>query len=242
MSLRDAVEGLNHRHGVAPAPEVLEAALQLCPGRIALVSSFGAEAAVLLHLLAQVDPSVPVLMLDTELLFPETLTYQQQLSQHLGLTDVRRIRPEAPEPGLHLRDTTACCAERKVRPLARALAGFDAQITGRKRFQTGQRAQMERFEWAEGRLRVNPLTDWQPAEIAAYFEAHDLPRHPLVARGYPSIGCAPCTSPVAQGESARAGRWRGEDREECGIHFAEDGRVHRAPVPAAADTDTRKAG
>lgn len=218
---------LEARFGAAPAETVLAAALDQCAGRIALVSSFGAEAAVLLHMVARIDPLVPVLMLDTELLFAETLAYQLELTALFGLGDVRRIRPEAPTPDLHLQDTEACCAERKVAPMARALEGFDGVITGRKRFQTRERRAMTTFEKVDGRLRVNPLANWTAAQIAAYFTAHELPRHPLVARGFPSIGCAPCTSPVPEGGDARSGRWRDEAREECGIHFAPDGTLQR---------------
>lgn len=221
---------LNTIFGTAPAEAALAIALDRYEGRIALVSSFGAEAAVLLHMLSRIDPTATVLLLDTLLLFPETLTYQQELTTRFGLSDVRRVTPDEsadPDRTLHHRDTTACCALRKVAPLNTALRGFDAVITGRKRYQTGQRAGMDRFELDGPRLRVNPLADWTPAQINSYFEAHALPRHPLVARGYPSIGCMPCTSKVHAGEDARAGRWRGEDRQECGIHFGADGKVER---------------
>lgn len=221
---------LSARFGAAPAESVLALALDRFEGRVALVSSFGAEAAVLLHMLSRIDPAVPILMLDTLLLFPETLAYQSDLTERFGLSDVRRITPDEatdPDRTLHLRDSEACCALRKVAPLEAALTGFDAVITGRKRFQTRHRAELPAFELEAGRLKVNPLASWSAAQVAAYFEAHDLPRHPLVARGYPSIGCAPCTSPVNAGEDSRAGRWRGEAREECGIHFAPDGRPQR---------------
>lgn len=223
---RSAAE-LEARFGAAPAEAVLAVALERCAGRIALVSSFGAEAAVLLHMVSRIDATVPVLMLDTELLFAETLAYQVELTALFGLADVRRIQPEGATPDLHLKDTEACCAERKVAPMARALEGFAGVITGRKRFQTRERRAMATFEEAEGRLRVNPLANWTAAQIAAYFTAHELPRHPLVARGFPSIGCAPCTSPVPDGGDARSGRWRDEAREECGIHFAPDGTLQR---------------
>lgn len=221
---------LNARFRDAPAEEALAVALDRYEGRIALVSSFGAEAAVLLHMLSRIDPGVPVLLLDTLLLFPETLDYQQELSAHLNLRNVRRITPdERPDPdrSLHTRDSQACCDLRKVAPLQKALEAFSAVITGRKRFQTGQRTALARFEHDSCHLKVNPLADWSASQIAAYFEAHALPRHPLVSKGYASIGCAPCTSPVAPGEHPRAGRWRSEARQECGIHFGADGKVER---------------
>ncbi len=200
-------------------------------GDAALVSSFGAESAVLLHLVAQADPSVPVLFLDTGKHFPETLAYCDTLVARLGLTNVRTIAPDAET--IEKRDATGlrwsydpdgCCEIRKVVPLEKALAGFDASITGRKAFQASTRNALPRFELDGDRLKFNPLADWTKADIDAYFAAHDLPRHPLEAQGYLSIGCAPCTSIVKPGEDPRAGRWRGWEKTECGIHTAvEDG-------------------
>ncbi|MBL8655999.1 MAG: phosphoadenylyl-sulfate reductase [Altererythrobacter sp.] len=198
-------------------------------GEVAMVSSFGAESAVLLHLVGSIDPGVPVLFLDTGKHFPETIAYRDGLVDRLGLTDVRVVKPEAAElaardaNGLRWSfDPDGCCEIRKVRPLAKALKGFDASFTGRKAFQAATRAALPRFEIdnsdAQGRLKINPLIDWSASQIAGYFILHDLPQHPLIARGYPSIGCSPCTRPVAAGEDARAGRWAGWDKVECGIH------------------------
>ncbi|MEM7547328.1 MAG: phosphoadenylyl-sulfate reductase [Pseudomonadota bacterium] len=206
--------------------------------RVALVSSFGAESVALIHLVAKVAADTPVIFLDTEMLFPETLAYQARLARELGLTDMRIIRPDPgaaqlddPARTLHQRDTDACCHLRKVAPLARALDGFDGWITGRKRFQGATRAALSPVEVDEaGRLKLNPLADWDAQRIRAYMKTHDLPPHPLVAQGYPSIGCAPCTSRAAPGEDPRAGRWRGEAKAECGIHFV-DGKPVRGNQP-----------
>ena len=198
-------------------------------GRIGIVSSFGAESAALLHLVAQVDKAIPVLFLDTLKHFPETLDYRDALVAHLGLSDLRILTPDEAEladrdeSGLRWSyDPDGCCDLRKVRPLARALAGFDATLTGRKAFQAATRADLPRFEIdtsdAAGRLKINPLIDWDAARIEDYFVQHNLPRHPLVERGFPSIGCAPCTHKVAPGEDPRSGRWKGWDKVECGIH------------------------
>ncbi len=198
-------------------------------GETAVVSSFGAESAVLLHLIGTLDPGVPVLFLDTGKHFPETIAYRDRLVERLGLGDVRILAPDPAElaarDGNGLRwsfDPDGCCEIRKVRPLARALGDFDASFTGRKAFQASTRANLPRFELdssdAEGRLKINPLIDWSASQIAAYFILHDLPQHPLVSAGYPSIGCSPCTRQVAPGEDARAGRWAGWDKVECGIH------------------------
>ena len=205
-------------------------------GKIAMVSSFGAESVVLLHLISQADPDTPVLFLETGMLFPETLTYQRAVAETLGLTNVRIIRPDSadlflhdPDGDLHLRDADTCCALRKTKPLELALQPFDGWITGRKRHQTGDRAAMEVFEVDAGKLKINPLANWTPQDIADHMTAHDLPRHPLVAQGFASVGCAPCTTKVAPGEDPRAGRWRGRVKTECGIHFA-GGRVYPGPA------------
>lgn len=224
---------LNADLAEADAATILETALRNAhTGELAMVSSFGAESVVLLHLLSKVAPDTPVLFLETGMLFPETLAYQREVAETLGLTDVRIIRPDTldlflhdPEGDLHLRDGDTCCALRKTKPLELALQEFDGWITGRKRHQTGDRAGMEIVEVDAGKLKINPLAGWTPQDIAAYMDAHDLPRHPLVARGFASIGCAPCTTKVAPGEDPRAGRWRGRVKTECGIHFA-GGRVY----------------
>ena len=225
----DAID-LNRQYRAMETEEMLQALLEDGKaGRIALVSSFGAESAVLLHLVAQVDPGFPVLFLETGKHFPETLAYRDLLEARLGLTNLVNLHPDPDE--IAARDETGlrwsydpdgCCELRKVRPLARALAGFDATLTGRKAFQSATRANLPRFEIdssdAAGRLKINPLIDWDAERIQAYFEQHDLPRHPLVERGFPSIGCSPCTRPVGEGEDPRAGRWSGWDKVECGIH------------------------
>jgi len=200
-------------------------------GESAIVSSFGAESAVLLHLVTRFAPELPVLFLDTGKHFPETLAYRDQLAGKLGLNIVT-LQPDADElaardeNGLRWSyDPDGCCELRKVKPLAQAVKELDATFTGRKGFQSATRTGLPRFEIdttdAEGRLKVNPLANWTKADLDAYFEAHDLPRHPLEADGYPSIGCAPCTSKVMPGEDPRAGRWRGWEKVECGIHLPE---------------------
>lgn len=193
-------------------------------GRLAIVSSFGAESAVLLHLVSTIDRDVPLIFVNTQKMFGDTLAYRDELAERLGFTDLRVVRPDpyllAQRDSTGLRwsyDPDGCCEIRKVEPLRRALAGFDAWISGRKSFQAG-RASLPRFELDEGRLKINPLAGRSKADLDAYFTEHELPRHPLEAQGYPSIGCSPCTSKVRPGEDPRAGRWRGWDKTECGIH------------------------
>ncbi len=193
-------------------------------GRAAAVSSFGSESAVLLDLVAAVDRHVPVIFINTQKIFGETLAYRDALAEQLGFTDLRVFRPDphllSANDATSLRwsyDPDGCCDLRKVEPLRRALAPFDAWISGRKSFQ-GARGGLPRFELDEGRLKINPLADWDKATLDAHFETRKLPRHPLEAQGYPSVGCVPCTSQVQPGEDPRAGRWRGWDKTECGIH------------------------
>ena len=223
---RDALRLNNLFRGV-PTTEMLRTVLtEHMAGDVAIVSSFGAESAVLLHLVASVDPSVPVIFLDTGKHFPETLAYRDQLAARLGLTNLRIVAPDAEtitkkdETGLRWSyDPDGCCEIRKVIPLEKAMAGFDASLTVRKAFQASTRNALPRFEVdGVGKLKINPLADWTKADLDAYFVAHDLPAHPLVAEGYLSIGCAPCTSKVKPGEDARSGRWAGWDKTECGIH------------------------
>lgn len=197
-------------------------------GRIALISSFGTEAAVLLHMVAQIDPATPVIFLNTEKLFGETLRYRDQLQRLLGLTDIRSIKPderevEAVDPDgiLWYGNPDMCCYVRKVEPLRRAVLGFDALITGRKRFQGGERTALPLLELDDdGRIKVNPLAGWNKQDLEAYFVRHALPRHTLEADGFLSIGCMPCTDRVKPGENARAGRWRNLEKTECGIHLS----------------------
>lgn len=224
----DLAARYGHLHGADLLHPLLTGDLK---GRIALVSSFGTESAVLLHMVAGIDPGVPVIFIDTGKLFGETLRYRDRLVALLGLTDLRSPGPDPAEEaredadgGLWLRDPGACCALRKVRPLDGALAPFDAWITGRKRFQAATRTVLPAIEAADGRIKLNPLAGWSRQDLTAYLDRHGLPRHPLEADGFLSIGCMPCTDRVAPGEDIRAGRWRGRGKTECGIHR-----------PAAAD-------
>lgn len=210
----------------ASPAEIVAAALQAvgCK-RLAVVSSFGTESAALLKVAAEVDPAIPVIFLDTGWLFEETLAYRDTLVARLGLRDVRSIKPleqalsrDDPERELWFSDPDACCAIRKVEPLARALAPFSAWLNGRKRFQGGARAAMPVVEQDGGRLKFNPFANVSREEIAAIYALAGLPPHPLATKGFSSVGCTPCTSRTVSGEDARAGRWRGRPKTECGIH------------------------
>jgi phosphoadenosine phosphosulfate reductase len=196
-------------------------------GRVTIVSSFGAESAIILALVADIDRDTPVLFIDTGKLFSETLRYRDRLIARLGLRDVRTLVPEPerlaavdPEESLWLADPDACCAARKVEPLELALHGFDAWVSGRKRYHGGSRAQLPTFESdSAGRIKINPLAGWSRARVEAEFAARGLPRHPLEALGYLSVGCITCTDRVLPGEELRAGRWRGLAKTECGLHW-----------------------
>jgi phosphoadenosine phosphosulfate reductase len=214
---------LRHAHPKA----IIAKALEIFGDELALVSSFGAESAVLLHMASEVSRDIPVLFLDTGMLFGQTLDYRQQLAAKLKLTDVRDLRPRFedlaigdPNTDLWKTNTDACCHIRKVLPLDAALGGFSAWITGRKRFHGGDRMRLPVVEEANGKLKFNPLANWGKADLEAYAAEHSLPEHPLVQFGYPSVGCWPCTSPVEEGADVRSGRWAGSQKTECGIHTA----------------------
>ncbi len=221
-----ALSRLEDRFAKVKASSLLRLAIEdLFPGRIALVSSFGADSVVLLHMVAEIDPTTPVVFVDTGQHFDETLRYRDDLVARLGLTNLVLAEPDAqvaaaedPEKFLFASDPDRCCDIRKVQPLAPALDGYDAWITGRKSFQTATRSRVPLFEAEGDRVKVNPLVGWSASDILDYVRAAGLPPHPLVAKGFPSIGCLPCTSRVAPGEDARAGRWRGRTKSECGIH------------------------
>ena len=234
-----APEALSERAGQLPSAAVLDRALRTAlPAeviesalktvgreRLALVSSFGTESAALLKVMADVDPAIPVVFLDTGWLFEETLAYRDTLIATLGLRDVRSIKPlqetltrEDPDRELWFSDPDACCRIRKVEPLARALKPFSAWINGRKRFQGGARAEIPVVEDDGARLKFNPFANVSREEIEAIYRLAKLPQHPLVASGYLSVGCMPCSSRTAPGEDERAGRWRGRAKTECGIH------------------------
>jgi len=213
--------------GAAPA-EIIATALQtIGRERLALVSSFGTESAALLKVMTEVDPAIPVIFLDTGWLFEETLAYRDTLIATLGLRDVRSIKPleetlsrEDPDRELWFSDPDACCRIRKVEPLARALKPFGAWINGRKRFQGGLRAAIPVVEQDGERLKFNPFANVSREQIEAIYADAKLPPHPLAAMGYLSVGCMPCTSRTSPDEDARAGRWRGRPKTECGIHTA----------------------
>ncbi len=230
-TIAEPVAALSRRLGAAEPPSILQTVIgEIFAGRIAVVSSFGADSAVLLHLVAEVDQTTPVIFVDTGRHFPETIAHRDNLVRHFGLRDLRSVGP-SPEEAARLDadlsratwDPDGCCAFRKVAPLERALGGFDAWITGRKRFQAATRQAMPVFETDGRHVKINPLAGWSQTEIDAHASRHRVPPHPLAGRGYPSIGCAPCTSPVRLGEDPRAGRWRGLAKTECGIHRSAGG-------------------
>lgn len=219
---------LGARLEAAPPAEIIGVALKEAGrDKLALVSSFGTESAALLKFTADVDPAIPVIFLDTGWLFEETLAHRDTLTKLFGLTDVRTIHPladdlarEDKDGDLWFSNPDRCCLIRKVEPLARALRPFDAWLNGRKRFQGGDRASLPVVETDGERLKFNPLANVTQAELKALYATMNIPPHPLLASGFTSIGCMPCTSRTAPGEDSRAGRWRGRGKTECGIHVA----------------------
>src|SRR5437667_1334613 len=231
---------LRRLYGRLPAQPFLRALIeQEFRGRIAAVSSFGAESAVILALIAEIDPATPVVFLDTGWHFAETIAYRDRLVGLLGLTNLRSVTPAAADlqredrdNHLHADDPDRCCHIRKVLPLERALAGYEAWITGRKRYHGGERSQLEVLEAVDGRIKINPLAGWSQAQIAAEFRARRLPVHPLVAQGYLSIGCAPCTAQSAANDGVRPGRRIAKEKTECGIHRAKWAQAEESAPPA----------
>ncbi len=196
--------------------------------RMAAVSSFGTESAVLLHMIAEFDRALPILFLDTGLLFPETLAYRDQLQEHLGLTDIRVFTPDPadharldPDDMLWSQNSDACCGYRKVAPLQESLAGFEAWLNGRKRYHGESRSELPVVEADGPRIKINPLANFNAQDIQSYFVRHHLPLHPLQKHGFSSIGCMPCTTRTKPGENVRAGRWRDSGKTECGIHISQ---------------------
>jgi phosphoadenosine phosphosulfate reductase len=217
---------LNRRYGQTRTIDLMERCIgELFGGRIACVSSFSGQSVVLLHMVARIDPSTKVVFLDTDKHFGETLTFRDRVVDRLGLTNVHSIAPDQagvtlrdPDGMLFADDPDSCCNLRKVEPLARALAGTEAWISGRKRFQGGQHANIKIFESEGLRIKINPLAHWSVSDLSFYRSAHELPVHPLVAQGFLSIGCMPCTERAVSHRHQRSGRWRSSQKTECGIH------------------------
>ncbi|CUH82627.1 phosphoadenylyl-sulfate reductase [Tropicibacter naphthalenivorans] len=237
LDLRDRAAGLGLRYKGQAAQDVLAGVIRHdFAGKIGLVSSFGTEAAVLLHMVSRIDPYVPVIFLDTGKHFAETLDYRERLIAQLGLCNTQRVHPspagvaaDDPTGALHGTNPDLCCHVRKTLPMLAALRSLGCWITGRKRGQASTRAELPLFETQDRWIKVNPLRDWTAEDVSDYFAQHDLPQHPLMAQGYLSIGCAPCTRAVKPGEDPRAGRWADSGKTECGIHFENGKLVRKGP-------------
>ena len=222
------IDGAATRFEGRPAGDVLAWAADRFRGRVVFATGFGAEGCVLIDVIARLGLDIELLTLDTGLFFPETYALWRRLEERYGVT-IHAIRPaetveeQARSHGERLweRAPDRCCALRKVAPLEAALAGRSAWVTAIRRDQTKNRTASHAVEFDlrhPGLVKVNPLVTWTSADVAGYVRTHDVPTNPLHDRGYPSIGCEPCTSPVATGEDPRAGRWRGREKTECGLH------------------------
>ncbi len=221
--------------------QLVNAAVQHHPGRVALLSSFGAESSVLLHMVSEIAPDLPVLFLDTEKLFPETLHYRDQLVRELGLTNLQNIHPDAddiarvdPDGILNTFDKDLCCHFRKTVPMQKAFADYDIIISGRKRFHGATRSDLQYVSVQDGRVKLEPLASFTALDLSNYMITHHLPSHPLKLQGFRSIGCVPCTVQGGTDDDPRAGRWAGSDKTECGIHFSVNGEIIRTETRQAA--------
>ena len=218
------------------AEEVLRWAYSEFGDRLCLTCSWQRQSSVLVHMVSGLGLDISVIELDTELLFPETYATREALVERYGL---KLIRPgvlpiaeqhKAEGPNLWERDPDRCCHIRKVEPLERALEPYDAWITGIRREQSLTRGDAKKVEYSEryGVWKVQPIVDWNAKRVDAYCLVNEVPVNPLHAQGYPSIGCIPCTRPVAAGEDERAGRWQDSDKLECGIHAVPPAESARA--------------
>jgi phosphoadenosine phosphosulfate reductase len=208
------------------AEDVLRWAYKEFGSRMCLTCSWQRQSSALVHMVSELGLDIPIVELDTQLFFKETYETRDRLVERYGLElerpEVITVARQAIEEGPNLWETNPdrCCHIRKVEPLERALAGYDAWITGIRREQSPSRAGAQKVEWSEryGVWKIQPLVDWNAKRIEAYIYVNEIPYNPLHDVGYPSIGCIPCTRPVREGEEERAGRWAGSDKLECGIH------------------------
>jgi phosphoadenosine phosphosulfate reductase len=220
---------------------LIRATVKAFPGKVALLSSFGAESSVLLHMVSEIDQSLPVIFLDTEKLFPETLAYRDTLVSEFGLKNIRNFHPSMddlrehdPHGDLNQRDKDLCCHIRKTLPMRRALSSFDVVISGRKRFHGATRTDLQYVTEQDGKLKIEPLAGYSALDLQNYMISHQLPSHPLKLQGYRSIGCVPCTVVGGSDLDPRAGRWVDTDKTECGIHFSVNGEIIRTETRVAA--------
>lgn len=228
---RNELRRISDRFENAWPEEVLHWSLKTFGSDVAMATGFGPSGIALMHMLSRVDSSATVFYLDTDLLFPETHDLKRRLAERFGLTFTRvhsgislqeQARQESPD--LWRSNPDRCCLIRKVLPLRRFLSTREAWITGIRRDQSPTRGTIGIVHWdeANGLVKINPLANWSEEQIWQYIDINDLPYNPLHDSGYPSLGCVPCTKPVDVGEDARAGRWKGHDKLECGIHVQED--------------------
>lgn len=227
----NAIKGIHETYAGLEGRELLIPLIRDFRGRLAVVSSFGAESAVLLHMVSEVDMATPIVFLDTGKLFWETLSYRSKLIDTLGLADVRSIEPDPvdlaandPDGLLHKTNTDRCCYIRKTVPLEKALSGFDVVVSGRKRYHGGERRNLTPLVIDGARIKAEPLAGFSALDIELYMATHKLPNHPLTEIGYFSIGCEPCTVQGGSASDPRAGRWAGTNKTECGIHWTQNGR------------------
>jgi phosphoadenosine phosphosulfate reductase len=213
-----------------PAQAVLRWAVNVFHPRLTMATAFGPEGCCLIHMLAEIEPGVRIFNLETGYQFPETLQLRDRIKERYGI-EIEYVRPELPVPEyeaehggpLYRHRPDQCCYDRKVLPLRRAVVGYDAWISAIRRDQTAQRAVADTVQWDPKfeLTKINPLLSWTRNDVWKFIQEHEVPYNPLHDRGYPSIGCWPCTQAVAAGDDDRAGRWAGTAKKECGLHVIE---------------------
>lgn len=238
MALETGAQALTAAIDTLSPQKALQACVErIVPGEICVVSSFGTESAIILHMVSRIDPDIPVLFIDTGKLFEETLTYRDELATRFGLKNIQTLHPnpdhlkaDDPDGNLHQTKPDLCCHVRKTLPLIQALRPYKVWVSGRKRYHGAGRTQLDRIEIQDGKLKFNPLYNWDAPQLRDYAHQHDLPDHPLLKENYLSVGCLPCTVAVtSENNDPRAGRWPGQDKTECGIHIDADGTIKRQP-------------
>ena len=227
---RDDIAAANKElHGKSPQ-DILRWAVATFQPKLTMATAFGAEGCCLIHMFAEIDPTVRIFNLETGYQFKETLALREQIKERYGI-EVEYVRPDltveeyekehgGPIYGIR---PDQCCHDRKIIPLQRAVVGYDAWISAIRGDQTGHRASHDPVMWdAKFKLvKISPLLGWTKKEVWKFITDHDVPYNPLHNQGYPSIGCWPCTRAVGEGEDERAGRWHGTMKKECGLHVIE---------------------
>ena len=225
-SFLEKIDDLNRLYKNSSPEKILSFSIDKFESKIVYVCSFGTESAIILSMISKINKNFPILLINTNFLFPETLEYKEKLLDNLGLHNCIEVTPEKeslkiydPENNLWKTNVDKCCEIRKVIPLQKELEKFDSWISGRKSYHLDSRENLNPFEQANGKIIINPLVSMTKNQVEEYFNKNSLPKHPLFSEGYLSIGCINCTSKTTNFDNVRSGRWKNNSKTECGIHL-----------------------